>query len=454
MDPIATFSGISSGVDYQSLVDQIIQVDRQPAALAEQSIKDQQARQSAWSTYRSLVTALATASDALRTGSAFDARTVTVTGAAAGGRPVLSAVSSGGALGGTFQVEVSALATAGVARSAVMPSATDALGLNGDFTINGQTVTVAAADSLEAIRDKINALNGGATPSGVSAYVVNTGTGSALVFRADATGASAFTVSDGTGAVLAGLGATITAGTDASFSVDGVAITRPTNTISDVISGVTLTLSTAEAGTPVQVTVGQDSTAASTAMQAFVDAYNKMVDFAASQTPTGVTTNGTASPRPPLAGDSLLANARAALPRMIHTTLATNPGTMQMLSEAGVTIGRDGKLSLDADKFNAAYAASPDALKALLADRGAAVKAWGDGLTQIGTGMLDVKKTSLQQSIDRLSDRVSAIDSRLAVRKAQLLQQFAKMESVLSQLQAQSSGLSGQIASLSANQQA
>jgi flagellar hook-associated protein 2 len=118
-----------------------------------------------------------------------------------------------------------------------------------------------------------------------------------------------------------------------------------------------------------------------------------------------------------------------------------------------VSIGRDGKLSFDAGKFDAAYAADPAVLQTLVADRAAAFKSWSDGLTTFGTGMLDVKKNSLQGSIDRLNDRVTAIDARLDVRKAQLLQQFARMESVLAQLQSQASGLSGQIASLTASQQ-
>jgi flagellar hook-associated protein 2 len=450
MDPIASFSGLSSGVDYQSLVDQIIQVDRQPAALAEASIKTAQQRQTAWSSYRALVSTLATAADALRTGTAFDARTVSVAGTGAGGRPILGATSSGAALTGSYQVEVTALATAGVASTAVQADSVTALGVSGSVTINGQALTVDAADSLEAIRDKVNALNTGATPTGVSAYVVNTGAGSVLVMRADATGSAAFDVTDG--GALAALGATVTAGTDAAFTLDGVAITRATNTVSDVISGVTLTLSAAEPGTAVQVTVGQDASAAKDAMQKFVDAYNAVVDFFQSQTPTATASNPNAT-RPPLAGDSLLANGRAALPRLVHTSLDSNPATMRLLSDAGVSIGRDGKLSFDAGKFDAAYAADPAALQTLVADRAAAFKSWSDGLTTFGTGMLDVKKNSLQGSIDRLNDRVTAIDARLDVRKAQLLQQFARMESVLAQLQSQASGLSGQIASLTASQQ-
>ena len=149
-------------------------------------------------------------------------------------------------------------------------SAANALNLSGSFQIAGVTLSVAASDSLNDIAANINQLNSGATATGVSASVMKVGDNDfRLILASDTTGATGFTLTgtalDAAG-TLAGLqlGATgqtnasqtLQAAKDAQVSIDGLAITRSPNTITDSLSGVTLSLKTADPAVTVNMHIG------------------------------------------------------------------------------------------------------------------------------------------------------------------------------------------------------
>jgi flagellar hook-associated protein 2 len=226
-DPIASFSGLASGVQWRDLVDQLMQVDatRRLTPLKDRATAEQK-RADAWGQFSSLAAKFRDAAKTLRDASAFGAFKVNVSDSPVTGRPLLSATSSAAAAPGTYKVEVLDTARANKLSGNVLASASTALGIAGDFAVNGRQVTVAATDSLAQVRDKINALNSGATATGVTATVLSTGANDQrLVLTSDTAGASGIELVDGTGGALQQLGL-VDASTALNLSANGGAQTH------------------------------------------------------------------------------------------------------------------------------------------------------------------------------------------------------------------------------------
>ncbi|HPV75325.1 MAG TPA: flagellar filament capping protein FliD [Gemmatimonadaceae bacterium] len=207
-DPISSFSGLASGVQWRDLVDQLITIDTQrrldPITTKKTAA---QSRVDAWSKYQVLSVAFRDAAKGLRDSTAFGAFQVTGGTSVSSGRTLLTATASAGATPGNYAVEVLDLARANKLSGNVVTSASSALGLSGEFGVNGQKVTIVATDTLSNVRDKINALNTGASASGVTASVLSTGsTQHRLVLSADQTGASGIELIDDATGVLSSLG--------------------------------------------------------------------------------------------------------------------------------------------------------------------------------------------------------------------------------------------------------
>lgn len=444
--PIGSFSGIASGIDYKALVDQIIQVERTPAVQLERQVSTLSARKTAWGTYRGILGELSTAAKALRGGDAFGGRSVSVSGTASGGRPILSATAGASTVPGQYQIEVRALARTGTGSTAAQPTSTGAIlpggATSATLTVNGQTITIDGTNnSLEGFRDAVNNAN-----AGVTAYVVQTGTGASLVLKSRTSGANGLQVAEtgGTG-LLTSLGWTADAGADASLVVDGVLVTRASNVVGDIVPGLSLTLQTAETGTIVQLGVTQDQSATKTAINAFVTAYNKLVDFVRQQTPTGATGNA----RPPLASETSLATQARNLARTLQDTFATGTEGAQTLSQAGLRLGRDGRLSFTPTAYDTLAGTSETALRQLFTDRLGAAADYADSLLQSTSGAVAVQTQSIDRQVTRLNDRVADIDARLARRREALTRQFVAMEAALSRINNQTAAVSGQLAALS-----
>ncbi len=207
-DPIGSFSGLASGVQWRDLVDQLVALDKQrklDPVTARSTLAQNQA--TAWTSYQSLAVKFRDAANALRDSSAFGAFTVSGGTSVTTGRTLLSASASVGAAPGNYAVEVLDVARANKLSGAVASSPSAALGYSGEFGINGQKVTVVATDTLNSVRDKINAANAGSSASGVTASVLSTGsTQHRLVLSSDQTGAAGIELIDDTGGVLQQLG--------------------------------------------------------------------------------------------------------------------------------------------------------------------------------------------------------------------------------------------------------
>jgi flagellar hook-associated protein 2 len=207
-EPIGSFSGLASGVQWRDLVDQIMAMEtaRKLTPVTDRQTTEQK-RYDAWSSFSSLVAKFRDATKVLRDGSAFGTFKVNAAASASTGRALVSATAGATATPGNYSVEVTDVARANKLSGDIVASASTALGLSGEFAVNGRVVTLAASDTLSQVRDKINALNSGATPSGVTATVLSTGpSAQRLVLTSDASGASGIELVDGSSGILASLG--------------------------------------------------------------------------------------------------------------------------------------------------------------------------------------------------------------------------------------------------------
>lgn len=450
--PLSYYSGLASGLDFYGLVDQMISIERRPAARLETNILQAKARQTELGNYRGLLRSVQDVAADFADGSALRAFSATVSGnKTAAGSEILAASATSEATPGSHTVEVQALAAAQKNIGSGQATSGDPLGLDGVFDLGGQQVTVTAADSLTAIRDRVNALNAGATPTGVTASILQVGAGDhRLVLTADETGtAHAFTPSDVSGTVAASLGLTVasTPAADALLVVDKVPVTRSSNVVDDVLEGVTLTLRGAEIGTEVDVKFDRYFASAQDSAQAFVDSYNAMVAYVKKQH-----TAGADGANPPLFSDPGLRSNRGAIASMLVGPVAGQPDDLNTLGIVGLELQRDGTLSLNTEKFKTAFDERFQDLEKVFADRGAALEGFLDEQLQAGTGALAVKEQAITESVASMEERVLTIDGRLERRRAALLRRFTSFEVEISRLQDVQKSMSAQFAQLAPKQ--
>lgn len=286
------------------------------------------------------------------------------------------------------QIEVQQLARAQSISSASVSDATAAVGL-GKLTLKTSTRTV----DVE-IKSTNNSLNGlaaaiNAAGANVTASVVKTGSGYQLVVKgatgsgegfslvpaSDASaGLSAYKYDPEAAAAMAADpdataediaaargGMTLAqAAQDATLVMDGVTITRSSNTIGDLIGGVKLTLNKAEAGSSVTLGATRPTEAITRAVTDFVDTYNAL-KAAIDETTIASSSSADAGV---FYGNSAIRSMQASLARLTSTSL-TSYGRYSTLAEIGVQTARDGSLSVDSTKLAAALAADPDGVEAM-----------------------------------------------------------------------------------------
>lgn len=203
MPSIGMFSGLASGIDFRSLVDQIMALEARPIQRLDDRIAETRARSDAFTRFRTLVDAFDQAAEPLRDGSAFGSRSTTISTPASGA--ILGASATPGAPLGSTSVKVLGLAAREKLAGADQPSRSEALGLTGAMVVNGVAVEVSADDALDDIAGRLNEAFIG-VEGGVSASVLALGPDRyRMVLTADDSGAAGIDLVDPDG-VLADLG--------------------------------------------------------------------------------------------------------------------------------------------------------------------------------------------------------------------------------------------------------
>lgn len=277
--------------------------------------------------------------------------------------------------------------TAAATLTLASAAGTLAVTLGGGLRAGTGTVTVlrsAAGATLSSLAADLRA----ADPS-VTTSLVDTGDGGSstrLVVAAKDTGlAAAFTL-DLSG--YAGIGATSTMvqGRDAEVRLGSLTVHRATNTVTDVLPGVTLQLAGASPATDVTVTVGRDGDAVVAKVKALVDAVNEVLAKAAEVTKY----DPAAKKASALTGDS---RARSMVGALLGALQRAGAGSLKSLSQVGVTFQRAGTFALDEDKLRAALSSDFDGVTALLARSGGTVPA-DDRVRYAGAGTSTAARTT------------------------------------------------------------
>ena len=241
-------------------------------------------------------------------------------------------------------------------------------GTRGDGSSFSKTFTISATDTIQDLLDDLNSATDG-FQFGARTATASLSANGQIVVTDDVTGTSQLalditannegggTLSFGSFVVIDdGMATEITAGQDSEIVVDGNTITRSSNTIDDVLTGVTLGLVGTSATTST-VTVTREMSGVAPVVQGLVDAFNAIQDFVNEQFSGAGGEDDVA--RPILSGDSNLRTMRDAMRRALESVLSVDVGGFSRLGDIGVEVDQDGKYTFDQAKLDAALAADP-----------------------------------------------------------------------------------------------
>jgi len=334
-------SGLSSGFDWRSMVDQLIAIDQQRVTIIENDKTRYENQLSEWQSFNTKLLSLKTAAEALTDPESFAACQSSLSADGDSAAEDLVSVSvSDSAAPGFYSMTVEETAAAQRLLSTSFESSTEELGLSGDIEINGVTVTLDESDSLDALREKINNADADVTASVVS-YETDD---HRLSLTSAETGAEGISL-DGASDILTTLGFTeISAGRDAVLDIDGVTITRSSNVIEDVIEGVTIDLVKADPLTDITLMVERDINAVSGKINNFVSAYNAVSTYINEQQNYDAETGETGGV---LFGDGTLASVKSDLVNTVLDQVVGVDADFSLLNFAGITLDETGMLTVD-----------------------------------------------------------------------------------------------------------
>ena len=451
------FGGLITGLDTNALITGLVKAEhRSIDVLAGQKIRFQ-AQDAVITTVVSGLAKLRSAGQSLSLSSDFQKKT-----AASSDTSVLTASASSAAASGNVDIAVDSLASAQTIQSTSFTGSTAAIG-TGTLTITAGSKTSSIVidgtnNSLSALRDAINDAN-----PNVSATIVNVSASTAdyrLIIKSKNTGiANAVTVSGtltGGADPFSGGGQIVQAAADAVFSVNGLTVRRSTNTISDVINGLTVSLvaegdrdGIVEVTDPgAKITIAADASNIKSSITGLVESFNAVNAIVNEQFTLNPNTNRQGS----TSGDASLRGVIARLRAELSRSGGLGAG-FKYLSDVGISFQKDGSLTLNEAKLNAALESDPTAVSRLfLATEGGVGKripdAVDDFISQVD-GALVFRQKGIAQSIKHIDEKVVREEERIAAMQERLTRQFAALEEIVSQLKSQGDFLSQQLSALS-----
>ena len=383
----ATSATSSSSINVNSIVTQLMTVEQQPITKLNTKEASYQAKLSAYGSVKGAVASFQTSLQALN--SAGKLNTLKATAADA---TIASASATSIAVAGTYSLDVTSLAQSQRLLAAGQSSSTAAIGTGASTTVSfdfgtisgatlnpltsqysGATFTSNAAgiksitldssnNSLQGIRDAINAAK-----IGVTATIVNDGNATTpyrLVLTSDNNGVSnSMKITTSGDASIGSLLSNDPAGTqnmtetatatNAVFKVNGVSVSKTSNTVSDVIQGVTLTL-LKPTTSPTSITVARDVSGMSSSISGFVKAYNDLTS-----TLKGLTAYDAATKKGAvLQGDTTVRTLQSQLRSMMSSVISGTSGGISTLVDVGITFQKDGTLALNQSKLDSVMASN------------------------------------------------------------------------------------------------
>ncbi len=365
--------GIGSGLDVNSIVKQLMTLENRPLVALDTKEAKLQTRLSAFGALKGALSAFQGSVAALADPAKFNGITATISDST-----LASVSATPAAIAGSHSLEIQTLAQSQKLKSANFATTNTTVGSgtltiqfgtysSGTFTLNAdkaaQSIVISPSNSsLAGIRDAINQAD-----AGVTASIVNDGSGNRLVIaskdtgvsnalkittidsdgnNSDNTGLSQFVYDASTGGV-SNLAETVAA-SNASFIIDGISISKASNKVTDAIEGVTIDLLKANPGSTTTLNLAHDTASTQSAVTSFVKAFNELNKTIVDLSKYDATTKQASI----LTGDSTVRSIQTSLRNEMLNPLTTAGGGLELLTEIGVSFQSDGTLKLDQEKLS------------------------------------------------------------------------------------------------------
>lgn len=454
------YTGITSDT-----IDQLLQSDELRKTVIQNKIDKINTKSQAWTDISTRLSNLTSKLDVLQDEATYQTKKVT-----SSDDTIATISGTSDSMEGSYDLVVKQLATASKITGAVVSKADgttkistkDALGYSGKLTItNGATdgsdtaltveIDVKATDSL---KDIANAINNAKDPSdstgtkgaGLKATIVN----NQLVVSSEEMGDRTLTIGGDLKDSLGFANSQTTRGQSSKFTLDGIEMERNSNTPTDVVDGVTLNFKKADASKTITLGLTNDTDKELSAVKDFVNQYNSVMSFLSEKMDVGdpsKSDNTTGA----LAGDSTLISLQS---KLQSTVLGGKSVNGVSASTLGLSVDRNGTLSLDESKFKAQLAKNPNAVKDFFfvdtsskystektgtgytADFKAVIDRYTS--TKSGSeGVISLRKSSYQSEIKDYNKQIERITEQIATKRARYVTMFTNLDTAIGNLQSQ-----------------
>lgn len=423
--------GIGSGLDVNGIVKQLMAIESQPLAALDNKEAKQQTRLTAFGSLKGALSSFQSSLSALSDPAKFTGVTANFSDATLANISATSAAAVG-----SHSVEIQTLAQSHKLKSANFATTNATLGSGtltiqfgtysgGIFTLNpdkaAQSITISSDNSsLAGVRDTINQAN-----AGVTASIVNDGSGNRLVIASNDTGLSnalkiTSTDADSNNTDIAGLSQLVydasTGGTsnltqtvaasNATLVIDGISISKASNQITDAIEGVTFNLLKANAGTTTSLNLSRDTASVQSTVSSFVKAFNDLNKTIVDLSKYDASTKQASI----LTGDSTVRSIQTQLRNVMSNPLTTAGGGLSILTEVGISFQTDGTLKLDPSKLSSVMSDPTKDVSTLFASVGKT----SDSLVSFVSAKTDTANGKYSLNISRIATQGIAVGSTAA----------------------------------------
>lgn len=467
------YTGITSDT-----IDQLLQSDELRKTVIQNKIDKINTKSQAWTDISTRLSNLTSKLDVLQDEATYQTKKVT-----SSDDTIATISGTSDSMEGSYDLVVKQLATASKITGSVVSKADgttkistkDALGYSGKLTITNASADGSESKRIEldikdtdSLKDIANAINNAKDPSdakgtksaGLKATIVN----NQLVVSSEEMGDRTLTIGGDLKDKLGFKDSQTTRGQSAKFTLDGIEMERNSNSPTDVIDGVTLNFKKADASKTITLGLTNDTDKELSAVKDFVSQYNSVMSFLSEKMDVGdpsKSDNKTGA----LAGDSTLISLQSKLQSTVLSGKSVNGVSASTL---GLSVDRNGTLSLDETKFKAQLAKNPNAVKDFFfvdtSNKYSAEKT-GTGYTadfkavidrytstKSGSeGVISLRKSSYQSEIEDYNKQIERITEQIATKRARYVTMFTNLDTAIGNLQSQFSYFQSQNSSSSSN---
>ena len=362
------------------------------------------------------------------------------------------------ALAGNYSVEVSQVAAAQRSVSNTFASRDNPLNGGASFDLS-LTLGTGSPTTITVTKDTpggiVSAIN--SAKLGVTAQLLNTGSGYAVMLTGQMGAAQSYAMT--CEAVTSGsinFDTTVQAAADARFKLNGLTLTRSTNSVSDVIDGVTLDLYTSTSGAA-RLDLNRDTTAIKTNMNALVTAYN---NFDTTLKELGNSKSTVKEVGGAMSGDSFLQTIRNQVRNLITSNSSTPGSTIKAARDAGISFDRNGQMTLDSTKLDTALQDHFDQVVTIFTGNTNNQSVYnpssagiaGDAFRSLdkmlrSTGQLTLMSNSAAKQVTSYQAELTKLDDQMHKLLERYTQQFSLMDSIVNSSKSTRAGLTSTFSS-------